>query len=331
MLRLLQKRRICAQCSCHIVTFHLLEEPVESNTSLHQYLFLYLLKDSLSFPERPAWSCAILTLCFPTASNYISWLCPAPGPTELLFQQLRTDRKDPGAPNLELQELHLTCPMSCIQNWRADQSFYALSNFAGFRDCNAVNPVKSVTLSVLAIPCWLPSQHVWNSGDAPQISIWESKDYATEEPNAESLQNLNFCPFQRDCKKTWVNSLGNVWHYGIAPLFPSPSSFIQFPCFPINQQKILWLCVLCVDLQVAMQSKARAFSAHLYVSLKHIHREHFSSYSCRFFGSERTLYASEPSHVSEVRPNTRQLMRCISDFWRHLIALALCIWQKQIA
>lgn len=211
------------------------------------------------------------------------------------------------------------------------QSFYALSNFAGFRDCNAVNPVKSVTLSVLAIPCWLPSQHVWNSGDAPQISIWESEDYATEEPNAESLQNLNSCPFQRDCKKRWVNSLGNVWHYGIAPLFPSPSSFIQFPCFPINQQKILWLCVLCVDLQVAMQSKAGAFSAHLYVSLKHVHREHFSSYSCRFFGSERTLYASEPSHVSEVRPNKRQLMRCISDFWRHLIALALCIWQKQIA
>lgn len=119
MLRLLQKRRICAQCSCHIVPFHLLEEPVESNTSLHQYLLLYLIKDSQSFPERPAWSCAILTLCFPTASNYISWLCPAPGPTELLFQQLRTDRKDPGAPNRELQELHLTCPMSCIQNWRA--------------------------------------------------------------------------------------------------------------------------------------------------------------------------------------------------------------------
>lgn len=154
MLRLLQKRRICAQCSCHIVTFHLLEEPVESNTSLHQYLLLYLLKDSQSFPETPAWSCAILILCVPTASNYISWLCPAPEPTELLFQQLRTDRKDPGAPNLELRELHLTCPMSCIQNSRVDQDFYALSNSVKFHRFPRLQCSKSCKICDAVCPCY---------------------------------------------------------------------------------------------------------------------------------------------------------------------------------
>ncbi len=61
----------------------------------------------------------------------------------------------------------------------------------------------------------------------------------------------------------------------LPPLFPSgPSSFIQFPCFHMFshcRQKILWLCLLYLDLQVPMQSKAGAFfRASLPISRAHL-------------------------------------------------------------
>ena len=93
----------------------------------------------------------------------------------------------------------------------------------------------------------------------------------------------------------------------LAALAVSSNSHV-FICFPIVDRKFFDFACFILISKYPCNRKLELFSSHLYLSLEHIYREHFSSYSCRFFGSERTLYASEPSHVSEVRPNKCQLV-----------------------